>query len=100
MILSVPHSSGKLRSLLDRDGDQTWVVAKGDGLEAGFQDGRQFLRSLKRKRINNQPLATILNHTPTPHLTLILSPKLTLILTQTLISILEQLRKLPLVRPF
>jgi hypothetical protein len=27
-------------------------VAKGDGLEAGFQDGRQFLRSLKRKRIN------------------------------------------------
>jgi hypothetical protein len=30
------------------------VVAKGDGLDAGFQDGRQFLRSLKRKRIDNQ----------------------------------------------
>jgi hypothetical protein len=31
------------------------VVAKGDGLEEGFQDGRQFLRSLKRikKLINN-----------------------------------------------
>jgi hypothetical protein len=57
------------------------VVAKGDGLEEGFQDGRQFLQSLKRKRINNQPLATILNLTltPTPHLT----PTLTLILTQT-----------------
>ena len=27
---------------------QVTVVAKGDGLEAGFQDGRQFLRSLKR----------------------------------------------------
>jgi hypothetical protein len=35
------------------------VVAKGDGLEAGFQDGRQFLRSLKRKRINIQLLTTI-----------------------------------------
>jgi hypothetical protein len=23
-----------------------WIVAKGNGLEAGFQDGRQFLRSL------------------------------------------------------
>jgi hypothetical protein len=42
-------------------------VAKGDGLEADFQDGRQFLRSLKRKRINNQSLATILNITPTPN---------------------------------
>ena len=42
-----------------------WIVAKGDGLEAGFQDGRQFLRSLKRKRINNQALATILNLTLT-----------------------------------
>jgi hypothetical protein len=42
-------------------------VAKGDGLEAGFQDGRQFLRSLKRKRINNQPLATILNLTLRPN---------------------------------
>ena len=37
-----------------------------DGLEAGFHDGRQFLRSLKRKRINNQPLATILNLYLTP----------------------------------
>jgi hypothetical protein len=75
------------------------VVAKGDGLEAGFQDGRQFLRSLKRKRINNQSLATILNLTGlTPHLTL--TPTLTLILTQTLISILEPSRKLPLVHLF
>jgi hypothetical protein len=40
------------------------VVAKGDELEAGFQDGRQILRSLKRKRIN-QPLATTLNLTLT-----------------------------------
>jgi hypothetical protein len=48
------------------------IVAKGDGLEASFQDGRQFLRSLKRKRIINQPLATILNLTP--HLTLTLIP--------------------------
>ena len=46
------------------------VVAKGDGLETGFQDGRQFLRPLKRKRINNQPLATILNLPLPPHLTL------------------------------
>jgi hypothetical protein len=69
-------------------------VAKGDGLEAGFQDGRQFLRSLKRKRINNQPLATILNLTLTPDLTLI--PTLTLILTQTLISFSEPSRKLHL----
>jgi hypothetical protein len=59
------------------------VVAK------GFQDGRQFLRSLKREKINNQPLATILNLT--------LTPNLTRILTQTLISILESSRKLPLV---
>jgi hypothetical protein len=43
------------------------VVDKGDGLEAGFQDGFQFLRSLKRKRIDNQPLATILNLTLNPH---------------------------------
>jgi hypothetical protein len=70
------------------------VVAKGAGLEADFQDGRQFLRSLKRRRINIQPLATILNLTP--HLT----PTLTLILTQTLISILEPSRKPPLVHPF
>jgi hypothetical protein len=73
-------------------------VAKGDGLQAGFQDGRQFLRSLKRRRVIKQPLATILNLTP--HLTLILTPTLTLILTQTLISILEPSRKLPLVHPF
>jgi hypothetical protein len=50
--------------------DSAKVVAKGDGLEAGFQDGRQFLRSLKHKRMNNQPLATILYLTLTPHLTL------------------------------
>jgi hypothetical protein len=50
-------------------------MVKGDELEAGFQDGRQFLRSLKRKRINNQPLATILNlYTLNPHL--ILTPTL------------------------
>jgi hypothetical protein len=71
---------------------------KGDGLEAGFQDGRKFLRSLKRKRINKQPLATILNLTLTPHL--ILTPTLTLILTQTLISILKPSLKLPLIHPF
>jgi hypothetical protein len=54
-------------------------VAKGDGLETGFQDGpHQVLRSSKRKRINNQQLATILTLTLTPHLTLILTPTLTL----------------------
>jgi hypothetical protein len=72
-------------------------MAKGDGLGAGFQDGLQFL---KCKRINNQPLATILNLALTPHLTLILTPTLTLILTQTLISIVEPSRKLPLIHHF
>jgi hypothetical protein len=38
-------------------------VAKGDGPEAGFQDGRQFLRSLKRKRITEEP-ATCNNTKP------------------------------------
>jgi hypothetical protein len=59
-------------------------VAKGDGLEAGFQDGRQFLRSLKHKRIVNQSLATILNLT----LTLTLHLKLILTATLTLIAII------------
>ena len=74
------------------------VVAEGDGLEAGFQDERQFSRSLKRKRINNQPFATILNLTLAPHLTL--TPTLTLIQTKILISILEPSGKLPHVHPF
>ena len=44
------------------------VVAKGDGLGAGFQDGRQFLRSwLKHKRINNHA-ATCNNTKPYPTL--------------------------------
>ena len=46
-------------------------MAKGDRLEAGFQDGRQFLRSLKRKTVNNQPQLRKSwwgGGLPTPHL--------------------------------
>ena len=56
-----PHAPPQNNTKTPAARGRGWVMAKGDGREVGFHDGRCFLKFLKREQINNQTFIAFLN---------------------------------------